>query len=214
MKYVFILIVALALVMTACTGTAPTKLPGDKTADTAVKETTTTTTTTGKTLKDIFASKTLKYTADYTLTTDKSTDQITQVFDLPKYAMITKDSRTIFDGTTMTACTQANNEWQCFKMPVQQSQTEKVEASANEGTTTTIGTCTIAGLTGTKYEVTAKDATKSQVCYTNDGILLEMTSGTTSMVATKVSRTIDNSVFTAPAEAQDLSGLMKNIPQP
>jgi hypothetical protein len=180
-------------------------VPDDDTSDTD-----------SKSLKKLLVDRTLKYTAEYTISADESMDDIIQVFDLPKYVTITRigddETRTIFDGESMIVCTSTGESWQCFKMPVEQSQSTQVEDEVNDGTATitVIGTCNVASEAGTKYEITAEDGTKSQVCYTSDGILLLIAREDPAyyMVATTITRSVDNSLFVSPVEPQDLSELM------
>ena len=180
-----------------------------------------TTDTGNNALKGLFASRALKYTGEYTISADESMYDMTQVFDLPKYVTITiignDETRTIFDGTDMISCSSMDGTWQCFKMSVAQSQSIRADEEVNDGKATTkvIGTCDVAGETGTKYEVITTDDTKSQACYTSDGILLEMYIADPEyyMVAKTITRSIDDSVFVVPAEPQDIYDLMAGVPQ-
>ena len=165
-------------------------------------------------LKDIFAGPKVKYTADYTITAEGKTTETTYIMDLPKFAMETNTdegvSKSIFDGTTFYICSMAESEWQCFKMTMQNPDTVATEKSVNEGTIVPefLGTCSRAGESGLKYSVATKGVT-STMCYTKDGILLEMTTSKMSQIAKKVSRTVAADAFIPPAEPMNLP----NIPQ-
>lgn len=224
-SYIVILFVAMALLLTACSQSNSPATPAVTTGDNAnaqVQNTATENTpaAAAKTLKEVFAGRTLKYTGEYTVTVNGTSSDLTQAFDVPKYVMLMNtssgESRTIFDGTSMVTCSNTGGSWQCLKITASQPESARVEDSVNQDTTKTvvIGTCKDAGETGTKYEVTPADGKKSTVCYTNDGILLEVTAedSSYSMVATKISRSVDSTLFVPPAEPQDLSALMANIP--
>jgi len=170
-------------------------------------------------LKAAISGRTVKYTATYDMSAAGQTMQFTQAFDLPKYAidMVAAgvESKTIFDGNSMVTCTKSNG-WQCFKVSTGQTQKSAADASGDletsikgDGVTVVAeGSCTRAGESGTKYKVTTGE-TSSTICYTSDGILLEMQSASggqsVSMVATSVKRSVASGAFTPPAEPQDLS---------
>ncbi len=172
----------------------------------------------GKSLKDILTAR-VKYTVDYDLTAAGKTQKMTMLMDLPKFATLMKteqgDAKTIFDGNTIYVCNNMQGSWQCFKMEAQQPDSVKIEKDVESGNvqSTYLGTCSRAGESGMKYEITTQNV-KSTVCYTSDGILLEMTSPQSTMLATKVSRNVDSSEFVPPAAAQDLSQMIPNIPLP
>jgi hypothetical protein len=154
-----------------------------------------------------------KYTADYTTTAAGVTITMTQAFDLPKYAIESTtmgiQSKTIFDGSKAITCMNQNG-WQCFELTSAQSPTaaqDSVESSvdAADAQVTSLGACSVAGESGTKYKVTTAQGS-STICYTNDGILLSMEMSangqTVTMQATKVSRSVDASAFVPPATPQ------------
>lgn len=212
MRYTYILIV-LALFLTACGSDDSAVIGDNNTAATNNDD------TGQKDLKDIFSGRTVKYTGEYTISAYESMYDITQVYDLPKFAMVTmngaEETRTIFDGTDMITCSNSDSEWQCFKMTVEKTESAELESEVSSGKATTklIGTCTFAGETGTKYEVVS-EGTKSTVCYTSDGILLEMfTDPEYYIVAKKITRTVDPKMFTPPAEPIDINSMMQNIPK-
>jgi len=209
------MLVVLALFLTGCSnGTV------DDNSTSVIKDNTTVKTDT-KTesgdLKDIFDGRTVKYTGEYTISAYEAMYDITQAYDLPKFVMITmngeEETRSIFDGTDMTTCTNTDDEWQCFKMAVDKPESAALESDVNSGkaTTTFLGTCTFAGETGKKYQVVSEGA-KSTVCYTDDGILLEMfTEPEYYIVAKKITRSVDSKLFVLPAEPIDLNAMMQNI---
>ncbi|MGV8141964.1 MAG: hypothetical protein ACP5NW_05985 [Candidatus Woesearchaeota archaeon] len=172
-------------------------------------------------LKELFSDRTLKYTGEYTISAEESMDDVIYAFDLPKFVTIMKvgngEIRNIFDGTDMISCSSIEGPWQCFKMSVAQTQSIRTEEEISTGKATSrvIGECNVAGESGTKYEITSSDGMTSQVCYTNDGILLEMYTADPEyhMKATSISRFVDSSLFVAPAEAQDISELMAGVTQ-
>lgn len=192
---------------------------------TIIKNTTTTTSNTIKdtdkdttkdtssnALKDLLDGKEMQYTGEYTVSAQESMYDMKQVFDLPRYVTIMDtgygESRTIFDGTSVVTCNSMDDEWQCFRMTMQQPQSLGIEDDVNDDSVkiTDLGTCNIGGESGRKFMMVGDDGSKTQACYTNDGILLElaMDSPEYYMVATKITRSIDDSLFVAPAEPQDL----------
>jgi hypothetical protein len=168
-----------------------------------------------KGLKDILGAK-LKYKAEYKITSDGETSTVSMAYDLPKFSQSTKmeegESKTIFDGESFIICSK-DDEWQCFKMKTEAPDSVQTEDSIRDGSVVpkAVGSCKVAGESGLKYEVTAEGVTSS-ICYTTDGILLEMTTEGMSMTATSVSRSVAASEFVPPAEPQDLSAFMQNIP--
>jgi hypothetical protein len=154
----------------------------------------------------------VKYTVDYDVTASGQTVKTTMVMDLPKFVMVSVaqgiETRSIFDGSSMTVCSKPQGSWMCFKQDVKVD-SQKIEGEVKSGTakTTYLGACSVAGEAGMNYEVES-NGVKSNVCYTSDGILLSMKTTSTEMKATKVSRTVDSSLFTPPASAQDLSNLV------
>ncbi|MEK6822278.1 MAG: hypothetical protein AABY13_00490, partial [Nanoarchaeota archaeon] len=125
------------------------------------------------------------------------------------------EARIIFDGTAVITCSNANG-WTCFKTSgsatasAQQDVQADVKANVDAAGTTieAAGTCSRAGESGKKFRMTADGATTT-ICYTNDGILLEMAANTggqsVSMTATSVSRTVASSEFVPPATPQEFS---------
>jgi len=212
---------ALANVSISEGNTSSNTAPEAPTSTQANIATNTPTGTVEDTLKKLFSERTAVYTADYTITDNESTQEMTQAFDKPRYATITNTTagvgKAIFDGTEMIACSTEGGAWQCFKVPMQEPTSAQIESKLNDtGTTTTIiGTCSVAGETGTNYEVTAQDGSITQVCYTNDGIMLEVktTKPESSIVATRIVRSVDSTIFTPPVQPQDLSSIMQNITQ-
>ncbi len=175
-----------------------------------------------KGLKDILVED-IKYKATYKLTSDGETSTMTMIYDYPKIAQRTTvdgvESLTIIDGDSMIACTN-DGGWQCFKIGGSETESgsevatsSKTEDYIREGDVEPlmIGSCSVAGEKGQKYEVKFEEYTSS-ICYTTDGIMLEMITEDSSMVATSVSRSVSASEFEPPAEPQDLSLMMQNIP--
>jgi len=201
-----LLVTIVAVMLVGCqannAGTTDNKTAENKTAASN------TGTTVEKALKDVVGVK-IKYTADYTITASGTTQTITQAMNLPKFVMVTPQSRSIFDGTNFIVCSNQGG-WQCFKMAVQAPQSVDISDKVSQGkvTSTFQGACTVAGETGLKYKIVS-EGVESTVCYTLDGILLEMTTQGMSMTATKVSRTVDDSLFTPPAEPKDISQMAK-----
>jgi len=170
-----------------------------------------------KALKDVLSGR-IKYTADYSYTVEGQTSQITQAIDFPRFVMMmtanNMETRMIFDNEQIIVCNKATGSWQCFKMESDEPANVQVETEITEGKMTPkyIGTCSVAGENGLKYEFTSEDAT-STMCYTSDGILLSMKTPTASMEATKVSRTFDESLMTPPATPQDLANMVAGAGQ-
>jgi hypothetical protein len=230
MKILGIICLALLLILAGCsqenstvntekqkqnTDSVTSKTPETQTEKQPTKtETPTTPKVEGKSLKDILSVAVPKYTVDYSLTAGSNPVQtMTIALDLPKLATIIKttqgDAKVIFDGNTVNSCNNMAGSWTCFKMDVPKPANTQMESGIKDGSviSTLIGTCTQAGETGNKYEVNYNKST-SKVCYTNDGILLEMATPQSNMIATKVLRTVDSSVFQLPAAAQDISNMI------
>jgi len=158
-----------------------------------------------------------KYSADYTITSKKenSVTKATLTYALPKFAMSTSipegDVKMIFDGTSIITCTNMENIWGCYKMTADKPESIKITESLKSGASkaTIVGTCKQAGESGTKYQVDS-DSVTSTVCFTNDGIILEMNNAETDMVATRVSRSVSDSDFTPPATPKDISSMFPN----
>jgi hypothetical protein len=215
MKKIGLFLILALLVLAACDSKSTTQQNSqtvqEKTQASAeqVKETSQPKT---QSLKDIFAGVKIKYTADYEITSEGKTMNTKYIMDLPKFAMETNTdsgvSRSIFDGTTFYVCSMAETEWQCFKMPMQNPNTVETEKGVNDGTIVPVylGTCSQAGESGLKYSVTDKGVT-STMCYTADGILLEMSTSKMTMTATKVSRTVAADAFVPPAEPVDIPSI-------
>jgi hypothetical protein len=210
MKYaILILILAVAFLVAGC-GTQTQQEQQEKTVEQQeqVKEQT----TEGKDLKDILAAQ-VKYTAEYDLTAGGQTQEMTYIMDLPRFAMKNKmaegETWSIFKENEFIVCNNMQGSWQCMKVPVEQPETMATEKAIEEGTYKPVykGTCSRAGQQGMKYEFSAEGMTTS-VCYTSDGIMLEMSSEGFSMVAKSVSRNVDSSAFTPPATPQDISAML------
>jgi hypothetical protein len=169
-----------------------------------------------KGLKDILSGAKMKYKAEYEMTAEGETQTMTMAYDLPKFSYSAKadgvETKSFYDGESFVVCTK-EDEWQCIKMQIEMPSNMQTEESIKEGESIpkATGTCTVAGEKGNKYEVSAEGITSS-VCYTNDGILLEMISQDMKMIAKSVSRNVLASEFVPPAEPQDLTEMMKNIP--
>jgi len=165
-------------------------------------------------LKDI-VEKMPRYTADYDITTSGQTQKMKMIIAYPKFATVTEtlqgEVRSIFDGSSIISCADMQGSWQCFKMQSETPENIQTESDikSGEAKTTYLGTCSKAGESGLSYEV-ENDGEKSTVCYTKEGILLEMKSRDTVMTATKISRSVSDSEFTPPAEPKDISSM---IPQ-
>jgi hypothetical protein len=170
---------------------------------------------TGKALKDVLSAADMHYTADYKITSPSGTQTMTQVYDLPRFVSIMKleegTTRSIFDGERFITCNDMQGSWQCIQMENQDLSTQNVENDIKEGNVAPryVGTCSVAGESGSKYEYNAQGVTTT-VCYTSDGIMLEMTTSepVVKMVATKVSRSVDEALFTPPAKPVDLASMM------
>jgi hypothetical protein len=168
-------------------------------------------------LSQILGGKTLKYTATYDLTVENQKQVLTYVYDLPDFVMIVDvedgESRMIFKDSIAYSCTDAQGEWMCFKLAdVQTGDNDKLESNVEQGKaqTTYVGKCSRAGLAGEKYTVVSEGVTSS-VCYTTNGVLLEMETEKSTMYATKVSQSIDSNMFKLPAEPQDFSKMFQGI---
>lgn len=212
----------LVLFLVGCSG-APSKTKEDTSAQTSDDKLGATPSeqakpaekTATKDLKDILSAK-LKYKADYKITADGETSTVSMAYDLPKFSQSAKmeegESKTIFDGESFIICSK-DDDWQCFKMKTEAPDSVQTEDSIRDGSVVpkAIGSCKVAGESGLKYEVTAEGVTSS-ICYTTDGIMLEMATEGMSMTATSVSRSVPASEFVPPAEPQDLSAFMQNIP--
>ncbi|MBI2572897.1 hypothetical protein HYV86_03500 [Candidatus Woesearchaeota archaeon] len=169
--------------------------------------------TAGKSLKELLSGKGTKYTADYTMTSPQANSQFTLVQDLPKLAYHMKmeqgESKTILDGDMIYSCTNMAGSWMCYKMQTNtllaSEQLEK-DVETNKVNPVYKGACNIAGETGSSYEIINQDS-EATVCYTADGILLEMTTSKpiqSSLKATSIKRSVDASAFVLPAAAQDM----------
>lgn len=178
------------------------------------------TATTGSSLSDILKSKSLKYTAEYEITAEGQKQTWIQSYDLPNFATVVKtsegESRMIFKDSTAYVCTDENGEWMCLKLAtIEPNSNDELESDVKEGDVEPVyvGTCSRAGLTGEKYSIVS-EGKESTVCYTKKGIVLEMQSEDMTMVATKVSDSVDSKLFVLPAEPQDMGDLlnMNNIP--
>ena len=179
----------------------------------------------GKSLKDILSGKLVKYTADYTLDTQGKQMTFTMAIDLPKVAyhmkLLEGETKMVMDGEKIHSCTNSQGSWMCVMLdaptPMASEELEK-DVTSGEVQTTFVGTCTVAGETGNKYKTESKDS-EGSVCYTSDGILLEMETmrpQTSTMRATHVSRTVVASSFELPAESKDISAMIPEgmmIPQ-
>jgi hypothetical protein len=164
-----------------------------------------------------------KYTADYEITTPDG-PKVTQTmsFDSPKVAMKMSQQGTqswiIYDGSKAIACTKASGDWMCLLAGedlAPQEPSEDVIASLDENPDVQLaGACTRAGETGVKYKVTVPEGS-SEYCVTTDGILLESTTTAqgkkTSMVATRVSRSVSASDFTPPATPVDMAAYQQQM---
>ena len=207
--YQILVVLVLTIFIASCSNTSDsvkTEVSSGKTpTETAVAK---------KDLTDILANM-AKYKADYDITSNGSVVKASLVYDLPRFAMSTKiaegDVKMIFDGVSFITCTNMENEWSCFKMSSDKPETVKITEDLKSGAskTTIIGTCKRAGESGTVYEVESKDE-KSTVCYTNDGIVLEMKNENAEMIATKVIRGVSDSDFTPPATPKDLNQMFPN----
>lgn len=150
----------------------------------------------------------VKYTAEYNYSSVGRSYVMTQIYDLPKYVTITKTdygySKTIYNGNEIITCSSdSKNKWTCYNMtaptPVTVDMGNKIASGSVKPNV--IGTCSRAGETGTKYETTFTTG-KATMCYTSDGILLEMTQPGVSMFALSVSRSIDQNEFIPPVAPQ------------
>ncbi len=167
--------------------------------------------TNGKSLKDLLSGKGTKYTATYTMTSAQGNAEFTLSQDLPHLAYDMKlaqgESKTILDGETIYSCNNMAGSWACYKMtttqPLASEQLEK-DVADNKVAPEYKGVCTVAGESGSEYEVVNQDS-DATVCYTADGILLKMETMkpiATSLTATSVKRSVDASAFVVPADAQ------------
>ncbi len=179
----------------------------------------------GKSLSDILGSKIVQYTADYTIETQGNQMTFTMAINLPKIAYHMKlpegETKMIMDGQKINSCTKTDSTWQCLAIdaptPLASEDLEK-NIARGEVQTTLVGSCSIAGETGNKYKTEGKDH-EGTVCYTSDGILLEMETmrpQPSTMRATYVSRTAAASSFELPAESKDIGAMIPEgimIPQ-
>ncbi len=208
-KISLIIIIAFAIFLFGCNGAQKTTTPTS--TDTQNNAENTQTEVKEAPLKQLFAAKPSKYTVDYEITTQGEKSNMKMAMDGIKFAQSTSaemiETKSIYDGQSFVSCTNMQNTWSCYKMTMQKPSTTDIEDQVNNGVTTTyLGTCIVAGENGLKYEIKLNEAVdKSTICYTNDGILLQMTTTQMTMTATKVQRSIDESMFTIPAEPKDLS---------
>ncbi|MFH2021635.1 MAG: hypothetical protein ABIJ34_09595 [archaeon] len=166
----------------------------------------------GQDLKQVLMSRLTKYTAEYAITAQESTQNMKMVYDLPRFVTVTQtpqgEVRTIFDNEKYFVCNNMEEGWQCYKMDIENSDSSKIESDVEDGKATVVytGTCNIAGESGNRYEITS-DNSKVSMCYTTDGIMLEMVTSNTEMKALSVARTVDSSLFTPPAAPVDINSL-------
>lgn len=167
----------------------------------------------GNDLSSILGSKSVKYTAEYEATMDGKKQTWVQAYDLPKFATIVRlpegETRMIFKESVMYTCNNLQEEWMCIKLAdVESTANDQIESDVKEGTAKPVyvGTCSRAGLSGQKYKVTS-EGVETSICYTKKGILLEMETKDMTMYATKVSESVDPSLFTLPAEPQDFGSM-------
>ncbi|MGV8141962.1 MAG: hypothetical protein ACP5NW_05975 [Candidatus Woesearchaeota archaeon] len=211
MKRILVLMLILTLLVTACSTYTP-----------QAQDTTQTGTTDegvqieyDNTLNGLFSDRITQYTVAYTLNVSELITDIIYVFDLPKYVTLTSvgggEVRIIFDGTNMVSCTSGVGSigpWQCFKVSVAHTYATTIDNEITKGTAKmgVIGNCTVVGESGTKYEIVSSDNVKSQACYTSEGILLEMSIPELDyhIVATRIIKDYDSTLFVAPAEPQDI----------
>jgi len=206
-----IILVGIILMMLGCSNTkSDSSAPVDSekaAADNSAKQVS----ATSNNLKDIVGLMP-RYTADYDITSSGQTQKMTMFLAPPKYAtLITTqygEVRSIFDGSSFVSCTSMQGAWQCFKMESETPQNLDTENSikSGEAKTTYLGTCSKAGESGSSYEI-EQAGEKSTVCYTKEGILLEIKSRDTLMTATKISRSVSDSEFTPPATPKDISSI-------
>lgn len=155
----------------------------------------------------------IDYSADYAIISKGETSNAKMVYDLPRFAILTTSSdgdiKMIFDGKSIITCSDMENSWTCYKMTAETPESVKISEDIKSGASkiTEIGTCLRAGETGIKYDVDSIGA-KSTICYTNDGILLEMKNNDTEMFAINVLRGISESDFTPPATPKDISSMI------
>ncbi|MBI4173658.1 MAG: hypothetical protein HY519_02970 [Candidatus Aenigmarchaeota archaeon] len=215
MSKIAILLVFTVLVA-GCTQNGPAAPEGNQPADQASQPA-----TGGASLSSILAAR-AKYKADYTVTASGQTSQLTMVFDAPRVAMFATtadgEARTYFEGSSATACSRAEGAWQCLKASIQVPAAVQTEEDIKQGklTPTYAGTCTRAGLSGSKYQYQSDRGTAT-VCYTSDGILLESETSNpaSTMVASSVSKDVTAADFTPPAEPQELPSApaMPSVPE-
>lgn len=205
--YNILVMLVLIVFLTGCSNT--NQVSDEKTSDV---KTPTEVSTSKKDLKSVLESAT-DYSADYTIVTKGETTNVKMVYDLPKFVMSTTipegDMKTIFDGSSFIICSNTENEWGCFKMTSDKPENVKITDDIKSGASkiTESGTCNRANEKGIKYDVES-EGIKSTICYTSDGILLEMKSSENEMYATKVSRSVSSSEFIPPATPKDLASMI------
>lgn len=166
----------------------------------------------GKDLSEILVMMT-PHSVDYEITSKGNVSEATMIYALPKFAMISDlpdqgKIEMIFDGESMITCTNTDDVWSCYILTAETPETVKITEDIKSGVLkiTIIGTCNVASESGSKYEIES-DGVKSIVCYTHDGILLEMKNNESEMIATKVSRGVSDDVFVPPSQPKDFRAL-------
>jgi hypothetical protein len=130
------------------------------------------------------------------------------------------ESRMYMVNEVYTMCTKSDGNWACFKSEPSKdttASTEKWEDSYEEDTTkyniVEDGTKNVAGVSTKCFKITEISNTKATVryCFANDGAPLYMffTDGenTSEMIATSYTKSVSDSDFNPPAEAQDMSAM-------
>jgi hypothetical protein len=195
----------------------------DITGSTAQNATNTTNGTQARSLVATLNNKTTEYTVEYDITANSTVgnrvetieQQWIQSFNLPNFVTVMIDeendieTRTIYNNSVVYSCTNVDNEWACIELPdVEMNASNQLEQDVTSGviTSTYLGTCARAGEIGDQYRVVT-DGVEYTVCYSADGILLELETEDVTMYATRVRDEADESLFELPAQPQLISGI-------
>jgi hypothetical protein len=180
--------------------------------------------------ESLFAKRNLQWKIAYDLKSEM--DGKTVMSQLTQYMKGEDRFRTdmMYDGTesrvymveeTFTMCSKQDGDWQCFKTTPQEGddsadvQDWETEYEQNEDDYTIVadGTKVVAGVSTKCFKVVDQKSSDSVVryCFASDGAPLYIYfsgQGTTSeMIATSYSKSVSDSEFTPPAEAQDFGSM-------
>ena len=229
MKIAITYLVLLALLV-ACAGNTPTETPSDA-QDAAQDGPNADETADAKDeFESYFTKSNLQWKIAYDLKSnaggEEMTSQMTQYMkgetrfrtDMAYEGM---ESRVYVVDETFTMCTKQNNDWSCFKSePSEDDATvdtqeweEEYETNEENYRITSDGTKTVAGVSTKCFKVSEITNTDAIVryCFASDGaplyIYMSDDDYMSEMTATSYSKTVSDSDFTPPAEAQDIGAM-------